>query len=79
MEKVQDTTPGWQKGANCMYQTVHSGYERLARYGGKGATQREAELCALSTYRCHFFPSNSPAEIASHTRVEHWNHRLYIH
>jgi len=47
----------------------HSGYERLARYGGKGATQREAELCALSTHRCHFFPPNSLAEIASHTRA----------
>ena len=62
-----------------VYHTVHSGYERLARYGGKRATQREAELCALSTYRCHLFPPNSLAEIASYTRVEHWNLRLYIH
>ena len=78
MEKVQDTTPSWQKGANCMSDRT-SGYERLARYGGKGATQREAELCALSTHRCHLFPPNSLAEIASRTRVEHWNLRLYIH
>jgi len=52
-----------------VYQAVHSGYERLATYGEKGATQREAELCALSTHQCHLFPPNSLAEIASHTHA----------
>ena len=39
---VWDTIPGWQK-----VQTVCivSGCVSLARYGGKGATQKEAELC----------------------------------
>jgi len=55
MEKVQDTTPVWQKGVNCISDHV------------------------LSTHRCHLFPPNSLAEIASHTCVEHWNLWLYIH
>ena len=77
--KERKTQPLVGRKVRTVYQTVHRGYERLARYGGKGATQREAELCALSTYRCHLFPPNSLAEIASYTRVEHWNLRLYIH
>ena len=44
MEKAQ---PLVGRKVRTVYQTVHGGYERLARYDGKGATQREAELCVL--------------------------------
>ena len=63
----------------------HSGYERLARYGGKEVDgrslrkrQRRGKLnCVrLVIIDTNLFPPNSLAEIASHTRVEHW---LYIH
>jgi len=78
MEKVQ-IQPLVGRKVRTVYQTVHSGYKRFARYGQKGATQREAELCELSTHRCHLFPPNSHSEIASHMHMEHWNLRLYIY
>jgi len=52
-------------------QSILNNYVKLARYNRKGATQREAEPCGLSTHRCHHFPENSLAEIASQTPVEY--------
>ena len=61
-------------------QCIVSSYVRLASYSKKGVTQREAELCGLSTHWCHHFPQNSLAEIASQTAVEYkGNWWLYFH
>jgi len=49
-------------------QIVVNDYVKLARYDRKRATQREAELCGLSTHQCHHFPENSLAEIAIQTQ-----------
>ena len=59
-------------------QSILNNYVKLARYDRKGGTQREAELCGLSTHQCHHFPENSLAEIARQTAVEYGNRRLYF-
>jgi len=44
-----------------------------------GTASQATKTNGIDRLPCHFFPPNSLAEIASHTRVEHWNLQLYIH
>ena len=60
-------------GCELYVQSVVSSYVRLARYSRKAATQREAELCGLSTHQCHYFQQTGLAEIASQTPVKYRN------
>ena len=60
-------------GCELYVQSVVSSYVRLARYSRKAATQREAELCGLSTHQCYYFQQTGLAEIASQTPVKYRN------
>jgi len=61
------------EGCKLYVQSVVSSYVRVARYGRKAATQREAELCGLSTHQCHHFQQTGLAEIASQTPMKYRN------
>jgi len=61
MEKAQDQRLVGKK-VRTVHQTVHSGYERLARYGGKEATQRKLIMnCVHLALIDVIFPTKQPA------------------